>query len=287
MPDRSPEADRSARGPRRRGRHGWGTVDGVRSRGTTWDDHERTRVGPWLVHAALAGPPGRPTVVLVHGQGCSHRYWAPLAAPLSRVARVVAVDLPGFGDTPAGRTVLDLRGLSQVLADWLRATGRERVLVVGHSVGTQVVVDVAAHSPDLLDRVVLVGPTVDDRARSWGAQAVRLVSDLVLERPTLLPVLVGDYLRCGPVRFVRTFSSMLAGTAEDTAPLLTGPTLVLRGRWDPVAPRGWSRRLAARLPEGRVVEVPACGHNVNWTRPGRLAEVLAGELDAAAASVRE
>lgn len=259
----------------------------MRSRGrTAWDGHERTRVGPWLVHAAVAGRPGLPTVVLVHGQGCSHRYWAPLAARLAGRARVVAVDLPGFGDSPAGDVVLDLRQLSGVLAGWLVATGRERALVVGHSVGCQVVVDVAAHSPGLLDRVVLVGPTVLLGHRTWRSQATRLLSDLFLEVPTLHPVLVGDYLRCGSRRFVRTFSWMLADAVEDKLPLLSGPTLVLRGGWDPLAPRDWCRRLAAALPAGRLVEVPRCGHNVNWTRPGRLAQVLVGELDEAAGTVR-
>ncbi len=253
-----------------------------------WPDHEWTRVDGRLLHAAAAGAPGLPTVVLVHGLGMSHRYAAPLARRLSAVARVVGLDLPGSGLSEprgwggGGRDDPDVAGLSRALLGWLRATGREGAVVVGHSVGTQVVAHAAVRAPAALGRLVLVGTTVDARARSWTVQAARLGRDLVLERPDLLPVLAGDYLRCGPPRYVRTFASMLADPVEGAVARLPRPAVLVRGAWDPVSPRAWNEALLARLPEGRLVEVPHGPHNLVWTRSAPLAEVVREVVHASA-----
>lgn len=253
------------------------------STGRTWRDHEWTEVDGRLLHAAAAGAPGSPTVVLVHGQGVSHRYLTPLAERLAGSARVVGLDLPGFGRSRCPEPVLDLRALSTALVRWLEATGRAGAVVLGHSTGCQVVADAAAHSPEVLGRVVLAGATVDAGARSWPQQTARLLTDLVLERPDLLPVLVGDYFRCGSRRFVLTFDHMLSDRIEDKLPLLRGPTVVVRGQWDPVSPRAWNRELLDRLPDGRLVEVPRGGHNIGWTRAGGLARVVQDVVAAAVA----
>ena len=240
-----------------------------------WADHEWTQVGGRRLHAAAAGAPGLPTVVMVHGQGVSHRYLRPVADRLSQVARVVALDLPGFGLSPAAPDdVLDLAGLSSALLGWLAATGREGAVVVGHSTGCQVVVDAAVRSPASVGPLVLAGPTVDASARSWPRQAARLLADLAVERPDLLPLLLDDYRRCGARRFVRTFDHMLADRVEDRVALLRGPVVLVRGQLDLVSPRAWNRELARRLHDGRLTEVPGAGHNIGWTRAEVLAQVL-------------
>ncbi|MDH6466278.1 pimeloyl-ACP methyl ester carboxylesterase [Micromonospora sp. A200] len=128
------------------------------------------------------------------GLGCSHRYFLPLSRRLAPQARVVAVDLPGFGRTRGPRQPLDMRGLSEALADWLVATGHPGTPLVANSTGCQGVVDLAWHSPQLLGPVVLVGPTMDGRARSAGRQILRLIRDAGRERPALGLALARDYL---------------------------------------------------------------------------------------------
>ncbi|GAB2469481.1 hypothetical protein GCM10027187_42050 [Streptosporangium sandarakinum] len=89
-----------------------------------WDGREVTAVAGIPMYAAVLGPASAPEVVCVHGLGCSHRHFLPLARHLAPASRVVAVDLPGFGRTPGPREPLDIRGLSLTLAGWLRATAR-------------------------------------------------------------------------------------------------------------------------------------------------------------------
>jgi pimeloyl-ACP methyl ester carboxylesterase len=248
---------------------------------TRWDTHEFTAAAGTRVHAALLGPPDAPTVVCVHGLGCSHRYFLPLARALRRDARVVAPDLPGFGRTRGPSRALDVRGQSRALADWLRATARGGAVLVANSTGCQTAVDLAVHSPELLGPLVLVGPTVDRRARTLPQQVGRLIADTPWERPTLGPVLLRDWAACGAKRYAATFAYLLTDPIERKLPHVPVPTVVVRGARDPVVPREWAEEVTQRLPAGRLEEVPGVGHTVNWSASERLARIvrplLAGE----------
>lgn len=246
----------------------------VTSRRSVWDDHETTCVDGTVVHAAVAGSADLPTVVLVHGHGSSHRYFQPLARALSGSARVVAVDLPGFGRTEGPPEALGIRGLSQALAAWLAATGRGGSVMVGNSVGCQVLVDVAVHSPGLLGPLVLDAPTVDAGSRRRRSAAWRQGVDLFLEAPGLPWVQLRDFVACGPRRFMATLDDVIADRVEDKVHLVPTPTVVVRGRLDPLVPRAWAELLVAGLPDGRLVDVPMAPHAMNWSRPFTFAAIV-------------
>jgi pimeloyl-ACP methyl ester carboxylesterase len=241
---------------------------------TRWDGHEFTAAAGTRVHAALLGPADAPTVVCVHGLGCSHRYFLPLARALRRDARVLALDLPGFGRTRGPSRTLDVRGQSEALADWLRTTARGGAVLVANSTGCQTAVDLAVHSPELLGPLVLVGPTVDRRARTLPQQMARLLADSPWERPTLGPVLLRDWAACGARRYAETFAYMLTDPVERKLAHVPVPTVVVRGARDPVVPRVWAEEVTRTLPDGRLEEVPGVGHTVNWSAPELLARIV-------------
>lgn len=227
-----------------------------------------------MIHSASMGRSGGPTVVCVHGLGCSHRYFLPVARTLAGDALVVAPDLPGFGRTTGPARALDIRGLSLALADWLRATGHGGSMLLANSMGCQIVVDLAAHSPELLGPVVLAGPTMDRHARSAPQQMARLLADQWKENPALWPVLVRDYLACGPVRFARTFAHALRDPVEAKLHHVQVPAVVVRGERDSIVPREWAGEVAAGLPDGSLIEVPRAPHTLNWSAARPLAEIV-------------
>lgn len=241
---------------------------------TGWDGHEHVPAAGTRVHCAVHGPPDAPQVVCVHGVGVSHHYFLPVARALARDARIVAVDLPGFGRTRGPSSALDVRGLSLALADWLRATRRGGAVLLANSAGCQVVVDLAVHSPELLGPVVLVGPTVDRQARSLGQQWSRLVANQRWEPPTLGTVLVRGWLACGPRRYAETLAHVLADPVERKLHHVQVPAVVVRGGRDPIVPRAWAREVVQGLPYGRLAEVPGAGHTLNWSAPQELARLV-------------
>lgn len=143
-------------------------------------------------------------VVLVHGIGVSGRYFGPLAAELAGRARVVVPDLPGFGDSPRPSAPLSVEEHAQVVAGLVERLGLRRPVLVGHSMGAQVVTEVAVRRPDLTAGIVLVGPVADPRARSAVRQGLRLLRSVPYEPVRGALLQVREWLRTGPRWFAAT-----------------------------------------------------------------------------------
>src|SRR5215204_5072385 len=114
-------------------------------------------------------------LVLVHGIGVASRFMVPVAELLAPYHRVYAPDLPGFGKSEKPSHALNLVELTDALAGWTRATGLDSVAFLGNSFGCQIVADLALRYPELVERVVLQGPTMDPRARTARRQIARLL----------------------------------------------------------------------------------------------------------------
>lgn len=200
------------------------------------------------------------TFLLVHGIGMGIAYFAQLSQALEAHGRVVAIDLPGFGDAPEPRDALTMAQMGKVLIDFVEVEGLGRPVLVGHSMGTQVVAEAAAQRPDLFPELVLVAPTVNQHERSIGRQAWRMTQDLFGESPRLLALGMKNYAKTGPRWFIKKLRSMMAHTIEDTLPQIRAHTLVIRGKRDPVCPHGWVEEVTALIPGATMVEVEGRGH---------------------------
>ena len=217
----------------------------------------------------------RPPVVLVHGIGVSGEYFLRLADELAAGHDVYALDLPGYGTTPKPERPLGVPELGEVVARVIAQLGLEAPVVVGHSMGCQVVVDTVRNHPGLCAGYVLLGPTVDPDAHSVLAQSWRLLRDTLREPPGTNAVILRDYARMGPVRYLRTVRRMLADRIEDDVRGCRVPGLVVRGARDPIAPGRWARRLARLAPDAGLLEIPGAAHAVQHTRPQELAAACA------------
>jgi pimeloyl-ACP methyl ester carboxylesterase len=114
----------------------------------------------------FGGPEGAPTVVLVHGLGGSHLNWdlfAPLLAPR---ARVLAVDLPGFGRSEPGDRRTTVHDNVQVLDRFLREVAATPVVLVGNSMGGMISILQTAASPETVNGLVLLDAAVPGPRRS-------------------------------------------------------------------------------------------------------------------------
>lgn len=224
-----------------------------------------------------ASPPRRP-VALVHGLGVSSRYMIPTAVRLSAYAPVYAPDLPGFGASSHPQRALGVVELAGVLTRWMYAMRLERAVLLGNSMGCQVIAHVAVERPELVERAILVGPTMDPGAGAW-AQVGRLIADGFREPLRYLPLLLGDYLRAGPRRVLATFRNALRDETFATYARMSAPTLVVRGGRDPIAPRDWAQRLTASLPRGQLAVIPGAGHAANFNAPDALVAVTRAFLE--------
>ncbi len=233
-------------------------VDGVRM-------HARVSEG-----RAAGGPP----VVLVHGLVVSGRYMVPLFDELAPFHDVYAPDLPGFGRSEGPARALDVVGLADALAAWMRAVGLRRAVLVGNSMGCQIIAWLALRHPGLVEKVVLQGPTMDSGARSTLRQTWRLLLDTTREPPSLIAIEGLDLMRAGVGRSWRTFRYALGDPIEERLPRLRVPALVVHGSRDRISPLGWAEEVARLLPDGRLVVLPGAAHAANFSAPAEFARAV-------------
>jgi 2-hydroxy-6-oxonona-2,4-dienedioate hydrolase len=218
--------------------------------------------------------PGGSPVVLVHGLVVSGRYMVPLLEELARSHAVYAPDLPGFGRSEGPARTLDVVGLADALAAWMRAVGLRRAALVGNSVGCQVITWLVLRHPGLVERVVLQGPVMDARARSTPRQIGRFLLDAIREPPSLIAIEGLDLLRAGVGRSLWTFRHTLEDPIEERLPKVRVPALVVHGSRDRISPRRWAEEVARLLPDGRLVVLPGAPHAANYSAPAVLARVV-------------
>ena len=94
-------------------------------------------------------------LVLLHGVATSRLVWRRVIGPLARRRRVIAVDVPGFGQSAPAGPGFELRDVADRL---IAGLGTERFDLVGHSLGGAVAVATAAAHPQAVRSLVLVAP---------------------------------------------------------------------------------------------------------------------------------
>lgn len=226
------------------------------------------RVGPGT-------PPRRSRpLVLVHGQVISSLYMVPTARLLAPHFPVFAPDLPGFGRSGKPARVLGIAELADALGAWVEQIGLAPAVLVANSLGCQIVVDLAVRRPELVDALVLAGPTMDRRGRNAPVQIARWLRDWPRERQSLALAHLRDFALAGPRRALRTFQYALADRVEEKLPRVCAPTLVVRGGRDPIAPQGWCEEVTRRLHCGRLAVIPEAPHCVNYSTPRALTRLV-------------
>lgn len=219
--------------------------------------------------------PGARRLLLVHGIGMGHSVYDRFVEEIGDECEVVCVDLPGFGDSPEPAEALSIEQTAELLADGIRELGLGPLTAVGHSMGAQVVAELAAAHPELVDSLVLIAPTVNRHERTARRQAARMLQDFSHNSPVVLGKGLVAYVRTGPLWFVRKLRPTLAHRIEDCLPRIHLPALVLRGEEDPVCPNEWARELAALLPDGELRELADRGHEALISSGEPVARIVA------------
>jgi len=218
-------------------------------------------------------------LVLVHGLGVSSTYLLPTVQALAAHFDVYAVDLPGSGRSERPARPLSIAELAETLVRWLDAVHLERPSFLGNSMGCQVLLELAVTAPERVDRLVLVGPTVDPRWRSVARQVPRWLLEVFREPLSLLPILLRDYLTFGPLRFFRTARFALSDRPEEKMPRVRAPTLVARGERDAFVSDSWVQRCRRLLPSATTATIGGAAHAANYSAPEALARVVAPFLE--------
>jgi len=210
-----------------------------------------------------------PPLILLHGLAGSARWWSRNVPALSQSFRVITIDLPGFGASPRGQR-LALEGIVDQLAGTMDDLGIERASVIGHSMGGLIAGGLAAERPDRVERLILVNAAFLSLARGSVRSVTGPATTLRWTAPSLLPVLVADGLRSGPVRLTDASLQLLRADWREKLPRIEAPTLVIWGEHDRICPLAIGEQIVAAVPGSRLVVVEGAAHNPMWERSDRF-----------------
>ena len=241
-----------------------------------------------------------PPLVAIHGLGSNLRIWDRVRERLGAKHELIAVDLPGFGETRPAVGCRGVRPLVDALEAWLDEQGLERPHVVGNSMGGRMALELAgrgrvasavAISPAgfnsaLENRMVEANLAFQRIAtRRVAPVASKVCSSTVGRVAVLAPAaarpwqmtaeegatVVRDYARAPGWR--AAFPDVVWGRPEGLE-RITCPVAVLWGTRDMILPATGAGRVRERLPAARVERLAGLGHIPMFDDPARVASAV-------------
>ena len=143
------------------------------------------------IHVHEEGSPTGKVALLIHGWGSSWYAVSPLLPLLRQRYRCLAVDLPGYGASPHGPGRTTIAGYADLLTTLIGEITTQPVVLVGHSMGGMISLMIALKRPELVERMVLLCPTISGHLSLL--INLTLFPFVVLERFPLTNVIVGVF----------------------------------------------------------------------------------------------
>lgn len=246
---------------------------------------------------------GRP-LLLLHGIGGSWRSWQTILDGLAQEREVIAVDLPGFGDTPPLAGPVTIATLADAVTDFLRAHDLLGIDAVGSSMGARLVLELARRG-GVLGAVVSLDP--GGFWQGWQIpvfyHSVDFSTRLVRALQPAMPFLTGNAVTrtllfaqfsAHPWQIpaqvalteMRTFAqapsfdellrNLAYGEVQQGAPrgTITEPLVIGWGRQDKVCLPSQAALALEKFPDARIYWFDNCGHFPHWDQPAEATRLI-------------
>ncbi|MET0698181.1 MAG: alpha/beta fold hydrolase [Mycobacterium sp.] len=247
---------------------------------------------------------GKP-LLLVHGLGSNWRNWEPVLPLLTREREVIALDLPGFGDSPPLTGDVTIATLTDAVDAFIAHHQLGEIDVVGSSMGARMVLEMARRGHGGTVVALDPGGFWSDRERTVFGASVGASVALVRRIQPMLPVLTRSKAgrtalllqfsakpwRLPPDLVLQELRSFDKATSLDEAlsalahgPKQQGmqpdsrrsPIVIGWGRNDRVTLPRQAARATALFPGARLHWFAACGHFPHWDQPEQAAALILG-----------
>jgi pimeloyl-ACP methyl ester carboxylesterase len=274
----------------------WRTID--------WREHRRDAlIDGRRVHYVDMGSGEGPPVVLVHGISGNWQNWIENLPRLSRERRVLALDLPGFGQSerPAGR--ITMSGYGRTVDALAETLDLGEVALVGNSMGGFVAAETAIQFPERVERLVLVsaaGITTNTLRREpvlvWGRIAMiagargAAEKRMAIARPRLRHAVYSTIMRhpgrlapetlweisegAGRSAFKWALEAILDYDFRERLREIRAPTLIVWGEDDMLVPVKDADEYERAIPGARKLVMADTGHVAMVERPPTFNRIL-------------
>jgi pimeloyl-ACP methyl ester carboxylesterase/CRP-like cAMP-binding protein len=264
------------------------------------------------IHTVEEGSSQRQKALLVHGWSSSSFALSPLSALLSQRFHCISIDLPGYGESPPLKDRTTISGYVELLTEFIDQVCNGKIVYIGHSMGGMIGLTLALAHPVLIERMVLIGPTITGQLSTQvnllispittlerfglGSFLVSTVESLYvgltdrLMRPVSFADRTGitelDYARLrkdarhpgqGRVR-AECFTAMRGNDLSESIGQIETPTLIIWGAEDNTVPLSDAGVVADEWPQAELRILPKAGHWPHFESPVATRRLVASYL---------
>ena len=251
---------------------------------------------PLSVRVSAQGAQQATALVFLHGIGGRASGWAPIQQACAAAGYTsLAWDMPGYGDSPL-IAAYDFDGLADALAALMDTHGLQKAVLVGHSLGGMVALQMWAKHPSRVAGLVLAasspafGHGSGDFQQAFIAQrlapleAGKRMQDVA---EGLIPTMVAPGFEgpglaqakacmgsITPATYKAALGALVQFEQRAALPTITVPTLCIAGEHDRTAAPSVVQRMADKIPNAQYQCLAGVGHLLTFEQPDRFADAL-------------
>lgn len=243
-----------------------------------------------------------PPLLLIHGLGANRSDWDAHVPVLSRHFRVIAPDLPGYGDSDKPFRFYSVPFFARLMWQLCDRLGLERLAIVGHSMGGATALQMALDAPQRVERLVISNsvPSFKPRNVSEYREFIMRTTLMALLGPRLLAKIMSRRMFPRPEQadqrarviarsrhnhrhtYLASLFALGRWSVLERLPEVQTPALVIAAEWD-YFPLEDVERFAAELPNGQLRYFAGTRHGLPLEIPGPFNEVVLEFLSGRAA----
>jgi pimeloyl-ACP methyl ester carboxylesterase len=220
---------------------------------------------------------GRESLVFIHGVGGNRTSWYHQRNYFSRAFNCLIMELPGHG-AAQGQGTQEIKGYALWIKGVLDELKVSRPIVIGHSMGGAITMELALRFPTLPKGLVLVSTgarlrvraDILDEIKEAFPHAVKLICRLSFARDVpeeMMQLAVTEMMKNSPQVLYADFAACNRFDLMKEIQAISNPTLVICGDQDVLTPIMYSRYLADKIAGARLEIVEGAGHMVMLERP--------------------
>jgi pimeloyl-ACP methyl ester carboxylesterase len=245
---------------------------------------------------SVTAGPNKTNLIFLHGIGGRASVWHEIQQVCAASGHgSLAWDMPGYGDSPAIEPYT-FEGLANALRTTMDKQGVQKAVLVGHSMGGMLALQMWAQHPERVAGLVLAasspafGHGSGDFQREFVAQRLAPIDagqSMIDVAEILVPTLVAPgYAGPGleqakacmgaitPATYKAALSALVKFEQRGALPTITVPTLCIAAEHDSTAAPSVVQRMTEKIPKAQFQCLPGVGHLVTFEQPGSFANAL-------------
>lgn len=237
------------------------------------------------------------TILFLHGFSDSWFSYSMLLDKLPRKYHCIALSLRGHGDSPKPASGYSPDLMAEDVIHFLDRRGIDKVVVVGHSMGTTVAINLALRFPERTKALVLIGAFASFNDKSFMPSFVASIDQLkdpvdinfikefqestIMKPvpPAFLENVIKESRKLTALVWKETIQGLKNSDFENQLSAYQKPVLLLWGEADQFVLEDDQNRLLKAFPNVRLLRYESIGHAVHWEAPDRVAGDITGFLE--------